>query len=490
MKTTKKSRAQSLMITGVMSLGLALVSSCAPAGPTQTKPSATPTPSATASPTPQSPPQSTPQPTATPTATVTAIPTPVSTSDLIIAERTTFNGKIYDDSHFPLEDVTITAKSLNSAIPYSETTMTRNGNYTFNAAPSGVELAITASKPGFTTRRRTEVLKSNKQGDPNANRYDFGTEIGDRSEFGVAYNALSDKPEVVSVSPGRNAYGIERDTSFTLTFSEPMEHQTVEENFGIWAGSSEILSVDDPVDPLSGDFTFVSGDTNEPGSGTLVWDENGFDISWSNDDKTVTFTFKDENQLPTDKDSANVPDYLVSLSGVDDGQIKDLAGISRSSEEGHFKLSEGDFENAYKFSTRSDTVKPALTGIEVRSRENGNSEGDDIRVDFSEPMIYYTAAGEIHGDMGGQNEEQNPGNPQNYFVSVDGGAEYNWESFGTVIFNTSDRNHKVVLLRLNDSSTDLWNPGQKVHLRILTTVVDPAGNTLQTNRSTEDDTAS
>ncbi|HEY9840027.1 MAG TPA: carboxypeptidase-like regulatory domain-containing protein, partial [Candidatus Obscuribacterales bacterium] len=156
MKTTKKSRAQSLMITGVMSLGLALVGSCAPAGPTQTKPSTSPTPSATAtaSPTPQSPPQSTPQPTATPTATVTAIPTPVSTSDLIIAERTTFNGKIYDDSHFPLEDVTITAKSLNSAIPYSETTMTRNGNYTFNAAPSGVELAITASKPGFTTRRR------------------------------------------------------------------------------------------------------------------------------------------------------------------------------------------------------------------------------------------------------------------------------------------------------------------------------------------------
>jgi hypothetical protein len=37
------------------------------------------------------------------------------------------------------------------------------------------EVQAQESRPGYTTRRRVEVLKSNEQGDPDANKYDFGT---------------------------------------------------------------------------------------------------------------------------------------------------------------------------------------------------------------------------------------------------------------------------------------------------------------------------
>ncbi len=99
---------------------------------------------------------------------------PSAQDDISIVERTIFNGKVFDDTRAELDGVRIVARSLNSSVPYEAETITVNGTYAFNNAPSGVQIEIIASRPGYTTRRRVEVLKSNKQGDPDANRYDFG----------------------------------------------------------------------------------------------------------------------------------------------------------------------------------------------------------------------------------------------------------------------------------------------------------------------------
>ncbi|PIW17125.1 hypothetical protein COW36_09970 [bacterium (Candidatus Blackallbacteria) CG17_big_fil_post_rev_8_21_14_2_50_48_46] len=111
-----------------------------------------------------------PQPPSHPTAT----PLPSATSDISVIEKTTFNGKLFDDLGQPLNGALVKVRSLNSQVPFEAETLTSGGTFAFNNAPSGVQIEITISKPGFASRKRVEVLKSNKQGDPNANRYDFG----------------------------------------------------------------------------------------------------------------------------------------------------------------------------------------------------------------------------------------------------------------------------------------------------------------------------
>lgn len=94
------------------------------------------------------------------------------TSD--IKERATLNGKVYGPDGTPLDGVRITARSVDSNISWvSEEQITMNGTYVIRNAPVGARVEITASD-GKDTKIRTEVLKSNLQGDPYANVYDFG----------------------------------------------------------------------------------------------------------------------------------------------------------------------------------------------------------------------------------------------------------------------------------------------------------------------------
>ena len=56
------------------------------------------------------------------------------------------------------------------------------------------EVQAQESRPGYTTRRRVEVLKSNEQGDPNANRYDLPVD-GEVSEEVVTESAVQGDPD-------------------------------------------------------------------------------------------------------------------------------------------------------------------------------------------------------------------------------------------------------------------------------------------------------
>ena len=119
-------------------------------------------------------------------------PLPAATSDISVIEKTTFNGKLFDDLGVPLDGATVKVRSLNPSVPFEAETVTVGGTFAFNNAPSGVQVEITTSKAGYATRKRVEVLKSNKQGDPNANRYDFGAGQGQSAP--VAQPAFSAPP--------------------------------------------------------------------------------------------------------------------------------------------------------------------------------------------------------------------------------------------------------------------------------------------------------
>ncbi len=457
-------------------------------------PSADPSASAmpSANPSASAMPSADPSATASPSATLAP-----SEGDISVIERTTFNGKVYDDTNAPLDGVTVTAKSLNSSVAYEVSTVTAGGTYAFNNAPAGVQLEITASRNGYTTRRRVEVLKSNKQGDPDANRYDFGVASSNSTGFGTEFNALSDKPEVTMVTPGRNASGINPGTSFVLRFSEPMDRQTVVDAFQIHAfGTSETLSVDDETtfNAASASNGNISGTSGNNGS--LVWDKSAFNASWNSDDTEVTMTFKEERMLPTDTDSDNVPDYAVTFEGGTAG-LKDKSGITR--DEDHFKLTEGQFEDYYKFSINTDEDKPTVESITVVDGGNsGTSNGDTIKVRFSERMIHRTLAGPVAGGVndvaneaaGAVTDSGNTGVTgaqagANYQISINGGSNADWSTVaggtGEAVFDSNDATNKTVLLFTSSSSDAVFSPGQNIEITVKTTVLDPAGNSVDSS---------
>ncbi len=286
----------------------------------------------------------TPGSTTSPEATPMPNPFPTAQDDISIVEKTSFNGKVFDSTNAPLDGATVTARSLNTAISYEVETTTSKGTFAFNNAPAGVQIEIIVSRPGYAQMRRVEVLKSNKQGDPNANRYDFGTGDGSNSSFGTEFNALTDEPLVTQILPGRNASGISPETPVVLTFSEPVDRATVESNFALCiqpAGTAELQ---------------------------VVYSLADFTANWSSDDSQVTFTPKPDVKLNSGER------YAIGFK-AGDGVIKDKSGIARTQD--HFKLTDGRYEpgsyftvegefNAQQFKAQQATFQPLPPPAKVR----------------------------------------------------------------------------------------------------------------------------
>lgn len=268
-------------------------------------------------PSPSAEPTASPMMTPSPSAEPSSAPSATATSDISVVEKTTFNGKVYDREGKPVDGAIVTAKSLNSSVPYEVRTTTAGGTYAFNNAPGGVQIEITLTVPGAAPRSRVEVLKSNKTGDPNANRYDFGTEDGESAngsgEFGSPYNGVSLLPEVIAVSPARNEKIVDQTAPIVLTFSEPMLKSSVE----------QFIVVER-----------VENDLRQP-----AFDAEDFDISWNSAGTAVTLRFKDGLQFE------RYQEYEVGF--VPGTVIKDLEGMGRS--EKYFKLTESDYENRFDF---------------------------------------------------------------------------------------------------------------------------------------------
>lgn len=233
------------------------------------------------------------------------------TSDISVVEKTTLNGKIFNNSHQPVDGATVTVRSLNSSVPFEATATTAGGSFAFNNAPSGVSVEIVVQVPGAAPRRRVEVLKSNKTGDPNANRYDFGTDGS--TTFGSDANSISDLPEVVSFFPGRNASGIDPHTNFKLTFSEPMDKASVEAALIVRKKNA--------------------------GASDTGFDISAFDVSWNTAESEILLKFKPGYQLEAHQS------YTFAFKP--DAMIKDKSGVGRSGS--YFKLTDGSYESDVSF---------------------------------------------------------------------------------------------------------------------------------------------
>jgi hypothetical protein len=441
---SKKFMQAALTLAATMSV--AVVAGC-PSTPTQPTPSgsasATPsgTPSTTPSGTPTSPASPAPGSDVTPSAAPTSLPSTPDTSS-----RATIQGIVFDDLGSRLDGVTVTGKVLGSGTfaNGSDTlsVSTQIGSYSLNGAPTGATIMITASKAGMTTRQQTIVPLSNLQGDTTLNRVSFGETINGNAD---RVYPLSDKPEITSFTPAKDATGVDANTTFTLTFNEPVNTADVESNFAIFvsgpkaagalvntATESYTLSASNTklnytYDPNKDDGAVASTPTAVRISGSPIYDSASFTAAWSNNNQTVTFTFRPGAKLPTDKDASKLPQYAVSFK---DGSIRDAAGTGR---DGYwFRVSPAQVgRQGYKFTVAADTTAPRVIGITPVNKDDttGHTTNADIldtvRVQYSETMALFP------GNNGGNSIPANTdagwaalGDNYLYYVSQAGTTEY------------------------------------------------------------------
>lgn len=323
-------------------------------------------------------------------------------------------------------------------------------------------------------------------------------------------NALSALPEVTRVAPGSNSSGVSPDTSFVLRFSEPMQRQQVEDNFCVMAYNHRRLSVDADNGLPSPDADTVWGTSriniDEPTDalpGLPIWDKQAFHIFWNADDTEVTFSFKDKLALPTDKDTNLAPDYRVSFLSPHNYQRLIQAKDGDQRARGHFKLTEGSFQDSYKFSVRPDTRSPQVQHLQAQTAETGGIYGDALRLRFDERMLLYTLGRVIAGGMRDRGvgvpeswREAPAGYPghqgnasarqaaRNYFVQITP-AGYSFPAFegswydlgGSVFYDPADATGQTVVLTALPGS-NLYRPGDQIRVTVAESVRDPAGNLI------------
>lgn len=283
-----------------------------------------------------------------------------------IKEKVTFRGKVYNSKGIPVDRVKVIAKSIDPGINWVGTEqISNNGSYIFKDAPVLARIQITASKDGWTTRSRTEILKSNLARNSEVNVFDF-----------IGFNSVNDEPEILEIkingkkgtSPGSetkpeipgefspsNLTGISNSSlEIDLTFSEPVNKEDVENNLKI---ISQPFSINN-----NQNFTI---DKNVP----------GVSFSWDEDESRVIFkTNKKVLSNITGKEAR----YTVSFSNP----FRDKTGKQAVSEK-FIRFSNTKSSDFLIFSVTNDIEEPALLSI---SSQVGKDSNNLIQLNFNKTL--------------------------------------------------------------------------------------------------------
>jgi len=359
-----------------MTASLTVLAGCpAPTTTTSPSPDASVAPSASAAPVASTAPVA--SASAAPAAQSSTTPDKVTGGTSDIKELATFNGKVYDTSGVPVDGAKVTAKSIDAGVPWTgQDQMTANGAYVFRNAPVGARIEITATKDGWTRRLRTEVLKSNLTGNPDANKYDFGGPTDTANIY-----SIQDEPEITSLKiNGKQA--LDSDTGSTLNPS-PRVPETVPgaSLTGITSDSLTVeMSFSEPVrqDDVQNYFRITSQNIFSNTAATrFTVDQNlaGTNFAWSADGTSVTFT---TNKAILANSSGDEARYMADFSQAFRDKTDKPARTQR-----YFKFSASKANDYHVFSVANQSVDPILVSVAARDGGSGN---DFLDLTFNKAM--------------------------------------------------------------------------------------------------------
>jgi hypothetical protein len=189
---------------------------CAPATTTPPLPTGSASPSA-------SPSAGTTNPTPSPSASAdtgsTATPTP-NQGGAVNPKLVVLSGTVYDEAGATVNGATVAVKSLDASNPYTANVTTAEGSYVVNNVPEGVNVEISVTKNGFTTRKRVGVFQAAAS---QKNELNFGSALNSTTDSGSAY-FISKYPEVTATEPAYNASGVDNSKLvYKLKLSEGLD---------------------------------------------------------------------------------------------------------------------------------------------------------------------------------------------------------------------------------------------------------------------------
>lgn len=313
-----------------------------------------------------------------PTISTSISPTPTtSPSNTSVEEKVILSGRVYDDTGAPLDNIKITVKSLEENNKFFIETNTINGAYVVNNVPIETRLEISAYKSDSWTKKvQYYTAQKNNSLDMSAITVDFG----DTQPFGsidkTNFFFLSDRPEIVSISPENDKSINYANFKFKFTFSEPVNRKSVEDNLLFRYVRNNFSS-----STILGDGNNGTENTDGPpliaGKEQFIISKSREGFSWDDTGKEVTVSIN--QNLPTSKD--NAVNYGISLRN--DGSNVKLMDL-----QGNFAFSQGEFFNNsirgrnYIFIVDRDIDKPYLESLDLEKVNNKSV----IRLNFSKPM--------------------------------------------------------------------------------------------------------
>jgi hypothetical protein len=491
-------------VVAAATLSVAVLAGCpttppggvSPSGAASAKPSAPASPASPGAPTSPAPGSAAPA-----TAAPTAIPSTPDTSS-----KATIHGVVFDDTLQRLSDVSVTGKVLGAGTfangSDTLTTSTQVGSYSLNGAPTGQTILITVTKNGFTTRQKTIVPLANLQGDPSANKLDFGSDTQTGGVQNDAAFAMSDRPEVTTMTPKPDSTGVDPATTFTLTFSEPVNTSDVENNLVVGTSNDKytLTSTDTLLQqytPGTDEWTTApaapGATTAQLNPGSAVFTSANFTYAWSNNNQTVTATFRPGFKLPTDKDASKIPQFAVGFAG----QVRDAAG-SGTRADAFFRVSPAQLgKNAFRFTVAADTTAPKLVGVTAIANYTGTGKSQ-YRAQFSEIMQITCGSGAPAGGTLNIPATHNAKAAGNFKYDITQAhttvTDFNGTAFdaaSAVTYWDGDATNSTVSIVTKDNATDIIDTdadgapdaNQRVWLSVDASVTDPAGNGVETTNN-------
>lgn len=326
--------------------------------------------------------------------------------------KTILAGTVYDENGEPVDGAKVTIKSLAPTTPYEKTVDTQNGTYSVDDAPADVQLELTATKTGWTSRSRTEVINAD-----GASGVDFG---GVTDLKGAVY-FLSNHPEIVKTEPSDDqALADASSLVYKLTLSEPLD----EANQTRFAEALRVFPANSVADTNPDDALIASDmvdlatvEVTEDKLAYVVKKDSTFlgnaatkaTVTWDADGKVATFTFpapliagdkaealynialvntgnaiKDTEGNRLGTDPAGSFSAQPALNGIWCGTFKDgfmSLGTAATAEEKWLRT----HHVAGAFKVPSDTTKPVLTDFSVIEDTNYTR----LLLTFNEPMSAY-----------------------------------------------------------------------------------------------------
>ncbi|MFN8578595.1 MAG: hypothetical protein U0354_17345 [Candidatus Sericytochromatia bacterium] len=230
------------------------------------------------------------------------------------------------------------------------------------------------------------MLKSNLNGDPTANVFNFD-----------GIYAIQDEPEIVSLKVnGKQVLKSSKDEEFDISKNSPrnskptalqMDNDSQINNIGnvpeLTGVNSNTLEVEmifsEPikVSDVQNYFriTSQSGFDNRTKNFTIDANYSGVEFTISADEKTITF--KANKAILSNKEGQEAR-YLIDFSQAFRDKT-DKAAIDRK----YFRFSNTQMNDFAVFSVKNDETPPKLLSITAR---DGGSSNDTIELKYSEPM--------------------------------------------------------------------------------------------------------